>query len=176
MKSVFYSLLSLCLLTAPVFGQQKPASEQNPLTDGKLMYVGSMPQNLDAWIVHDLQSWGKYKPTRDPEGVDLVMKAYKPETKTEYRLRQGIPQPKEVKKKGERKHVMFSISVTDWVTGSLVWRADVLDRKPKRNQIAAPSEDAEISARGLSTQQLAQDIIRELRRYADHLASQPDVH
>ena len=176
MKGVRYSLLSLCLLVAPVFGQQKTEGKQNPLINGKLMYVGPMPRNLDAWVVHDLKAWGKYTPTRDPEGVDLVMKAYEPETRIKYQMRRGIPQPKEVKKKRDRKPVMFSISVTDWVTGRLVWQADVLDRKPKRNQAMAPGEDAEISARGLSTQQLAQDITRELRRYADHLASQPGAH
>jgi len=176
MKAVLYSLLSLCLLANPVFGQQKTGGEQNPLIDGKLMYVGRMPQNLDSWIVHDLQSWGKYKPTRDSEGVDLVMKAYEPETRIQYRMRRGIPQPKEVKKKGERKNIMFSITVTDWVTGRQVWQADVLDRKPKRDEVMAPSEDTAISARGLSNQQLAQAITRELRRYADHLASRPGVH
>ena len=176
MKVVLNSLLSLCLLVAPALGQQKAEGKQNPLIDGKLMYVGSMPQNLDGWIVHDLDAWGKYKPTREIEGVDLVMKAYEPETKVQYEMHRGIPQPKKVQEKGDHKSVMFSISVTDWVTGRLVWQAEVVDRKPKRNQSVTPSEDAEIRARGLSTQQLAQAITRELRRYVDHLASQPGVH
>jgi len=175
MKAALYSLLSLCLFAAPVMGQQKGQGKKDPLVDGKLMYVGRMPENIDAWIVHDLGAWGRYKPTRQIEGVDLVMKAYKPETRTQYKMRRGIPQPREVRKDRNRKRVMFSIVVTDWVTGSEVWQADVVDRKPKSNQLPALSEDTEIRARGLSTQQIAQAITRELRRYVDHLVSQPGV-
>ena len=173
MKVVLYSLLSVCLLAALVMGQHKTQEEKSPLVVGKLMYVGKMPENLDAWIVHDLSSWGKYKPAREIEGVDLVMKAYEPETRTQYEMRRGIPHPKEVPKDRNRKHVRFSIVVTDWVTGLQVWQADILDRKPKRNAESAPDENAEIGAKGLSTQQIAQAIIRDLRRYADHLAAQP---
>ena len=172
MKVVFCSLVSLCLLVAPAAGQQKTGGKQNALIDGKLMYVGKMPENVDAWIVHDLSAWGKYKPTRQIEGVDLVMKAYEPETELQYRVRHGIPEPKEVRKDRERKHVMFSIVVTDWVTGKQVWQADIMNRKPKRNGSGKPGEDAEISARGLSSQQIAQAITRELRRYVDHLGPQ----
>ncbi len=172
MKAVLCTLVSLCLLVVPTSAQQKSEGKQNPLLDGKLMYVGRMPNNIDAWIVHDLSSWGKYRPTREIEGVDLVMKAYKPETEMEYKMRRGIPQPKEVHKDRARKHVMFSIVVTDWVTGAHVWQADILDLKPKSNESLAPSEDAEIRARGLSSELLAQAITRELRRYVDHLGAQ----
>jgi hypothetical protein len=176
MKVILYSLLSVCLLAVPVMSQQKSQGTERPLVDGKLMYVGKMPENLDAWIVNDLSVWGKYKPTRQIEGVDLVMKAYEPEKEVQYKLRRGIPQPKEVRKDRNRKHVMFSIFVDDWVTGRQVWRADIMDRKPKRDENMTPSEDAEINAKGLSSQQIAQAITRELRRYVDHLGSQPGVH
>ena len=172
MKVVLCTLVSLCLLAAPASAQQNSEGKQNPLLDGKLMYVGSMPNNIDAWIVHDLSAWGKYRPTREIEGVDLVMKAYKPETEVEYKMRRGIPQPKEVQKDRARKHVMFSVVVTDWVTGNQVWQADIMDRNPKSNESSAPSEDAGISARGLSSEHLAQAITRELRRYVDHLGAQ----
>jgi len=175
MKVALYSLLSVYLFAAPVMGQQKSQRIQKPLIDGKLMYVGKMPDNLDAWIVHDLGVWGRYKPTRQIEGVDLVMKAYEPETKTQYEMRRGIPHPREVRKDRNRKHVMFSIVVTDWVTGREVWQADIVDRKPKRNQAPALSEHTEIRARGLSTQQIAQAVIRELRRYVDHRGSKTGV-
>lgn len=168
MKVILCSLLSVYLFAAPVMGQQKSQGTQKPLVDGKLMYVGKMPQNLDAWIVHDLSAWGKYKPTRQIEGVDLVMKAYEPETKTQYEMRRGIPHPREVRKDRDRRHVMFSIVVTDWVTSRQVWQADIVNRKPNRNQAPALSEETEIRARGLSSQQLAQAVIRELRRYVDH--------
>lgn len=176
MKFALYSLLSLCVLTAPAVGQQKKQEKKDPLVGGKLMYVGRMPENIDAWIVNDLNVWGKYKPTRQVEGVDLVMKAYEPETKTQYKMRRGIPQPREVRKDHDRKNVRYSIVVTDWVTGHEVWQADILNRKPKRNEVATPREDAEIAARGFSTQQIAQAIIRELRRYVEHLASRPETH
>jgi hypothetical protein len=176
MKLVVYTLVSLCLLVAPVRGQQKNEGNQNRLLNGKLMYVGRMPENIDAWIVQNVSTWGKYKPTRQIEGVDFVMKAYEPEMETQYKMRHGIPQPKEVRKDRERKHVMFSIVVTDWVTGRQVWQADIVDRKPKNNEAVTPREDTEINARGLSSQQIAQAITRELRRYVDHQDSQPGIH
>ena len=176
MKIARYCLLSLCLLSIPAIGQQNNKGMQDPLVGGKLMYVGKMPENLDGWIVNDLSAWGKYKPTRQIEGVDLVMKAYEPETEVQYKLRRGIPRPKEVPKDRRRKHVMFSIMVDDWVTGHQVWKADIMDQKPKRDENAAPSADAEINAGGLSSQQVAQAITRELRRYVDHLSSQPGAH
>ncbi|HKT10198.1 MAG TPA: hypothetical protein VJW77_00090 [Terriglobia bacterium] len=176
MKVALYGLLSICVLAAPAVGQQKKQEKKDPLVSGRLMYVGQMPEGIDAWIVNDLSAWGKYKPTREVEGADLVMKAYEPETKTQYEMRRGIPQPREVRKDRNRKNVMYSIVVTDWVTGNEVWQADIMNRKPKRNEEATPGENAEIDARGLSTQQIAQAIIRELRRYVDHLASQPENH
>ncbi len=169
-------LLSLCLLSIPAMGQQNNQGMKDPLVGGKLMYVGKMPENLDGWIVNDLSAWGKYKPTRQIEGVFLVMKAYEPETEVQYKLRKGIPQPKEVRKDRGRKHVMFSIIVDDWVSGQQVWKADIMDQKSKRDENAAPSADAAINAGGLSSQQVAQAITRELRRYVDHLSSQPRAH
>ena len=176
MKRGLYCLLLLCLLSIPAMGQQNNQGMQDPLVGGKLMYVGKMPENLDGWIVNDLSAWGKYKPTRQIEGVDLVMKAYEPETEVQYKLRKGIPQPKEVRKDRRQKHVMFSIIVDDWVSGQQVWKADIMDQKSKRDENAAPSADAAINAGGLSSQQVAQAITRELRRYVDHLSSQPRAH
>lgn len=177
MKVVRYYLLSLCLLSIPVMGQQKNQGKQNTLVDGKLMYVGKMPDNLDGWIIDQLSAWGKYKPTRQVEGVDLVMKAYEPETEVQYKLRRGIPQPKkEVRKDRDRKHVMLSIILDDWVTGQQVWKADIMDQKPKRNENNPPGPDAEINAGGLSSQQVAQAVTRELRRYVDDLSSQSGAH
>lgn len=171
MKVVAYSAITLFLLALPALGQQSTREEANPLTDGKLMYVGRMPDNLDSWLVVDLRAWGKYKPTRDAEGVDLVMEAQEPEKKVEYEMRQGIPQPKRVEKRGGRRPIMFSIVVTDWVTRRAVWQADILDKKPKkgRREITTGSR-SEIYAKGLSTQELAEEILRTLRSYVDHLA------
>lgn len=175
MRVALYSLVSLCLLTTPAAGQQKARENKNPLVDGKLMYVARMPDNLDAWIVSDLGEWGRYKPTRQIEGVDLAMKAYEPETRIQYEMRRGLPRPKEVRTDRKRKHVMFSIVVTDWVTGRQVWQADIMNRKPNRDAITKPGENVEINAKGYSPQHMAQAITRELRRYVDHLSSQPGV-
>lgn len=176
MKVLLYGLLSVCMLVSPVFGQQKTKEKQNPLVDGKLMYVGHMPERVDTWIVYDLKAWGKYKPTRDPEGVDLVMKAYAPERRTEYRMRNGVPQPRRVPQDREHKDVIFSIDVSDWVTGRLVWQADILDRKPKSDRPATSGEETKIRARGLSSEQLAQTIVNALRSYVDQLAKQQGSH
>lgn len=176
MKVFALSLLSLCLLLSPAFGQQKAHGEQNPLVHGKLMYVGRMPENIDTWVVYDLKAWGKYTPTRNPEGVDLTMKAHAPETRTRYVMRNGVPQPQKVPERHGHKRVLFTVDVTDWVTGRLVWQAEILDRKPKNNRQTAPSDDVEINVRGLPTEQIAQAIVRELHAYVDHLASQHQSH
>jgi hypothetical protein len=173
MKAAVTSAIALCLLAMLALGQHPAQENSSPLIDGKLMYVGRMPANLDSWIVVDLRTWGKYKPTRDSEGVDLVMEAHEPETSVEYQMRRGIPQPKNVEKKHGHKPVMFSVIVTDWVTGRPVWQADILDRKPKKgSREMTTGSHSEIYARGLSTQQLAQEILRTLRSYVDHLPSE----
>lgn len=176
MKVFLYGLLSLCMLASPAFGQQKTKGKQSPLVHGKLMYVGHMPGRIDTWIVYDLKAWGKYTPTRDPEGVDLVMKAYAPARRTEYRMHNGLPQPRKVPENREKKDVMFTIEVSDWVTNRLVWKADIIDRKPKGNQSSKPGEEVKIRARGLSSEQLAQTVVNALRSYEEQLAAHGASH
>ncbi|HVA01389.1 MAG TPA: hypothetical protein VMV34_07015 [Terriglobia bacterium] len=173
-KVAAFSIVAICALALPALAQQPSPQESNPLIDGKLMYVGRMPENIDSWIVADLRTWGKYKPTRDSEGVDLVMEAQKPETRMEYEMKHGVPQPKSVDKRRGPKRIMFTIVVTDWVTGRRVWEADILDRKEKngRRETTTGSR-SEVYARGLSTQQLAEAILRALRSYVMHLAPEP---
>ncbi|MCL5005850.1 MAG: hypothetical protein M1404_04895 [Acidobacteria bacterium] len=174
MKTIVYSVITLFLLVPPALGQQQPTRNvPNPLIDGKLMYVGRMPENLDSWIVVDLRSWGKYKPTRDPEGVDLVMEAEEPERSVEYEMRQGVPQPRRVERRREDRGVMFRIVVADWVTRRPVWQADILDKKPKKgHREITKGTHSEIYARGLSNQELAEEILRTLRSYVDYLSSE----
>src|SRR5512146_3485890 len=105
MKGLATGVVAMCLLAWPTLAQQPGSQEQNPLIDGKLMYVGRMPQNIDSWIVAGLRTWGKFKPTRDSEGVDLVMEAHKPETRMEYEMKHGVPQPKSERKRHGPKHV-----------------------------------------------------------------------
>ncbi len=170
MKAFASCALALFFLATPAIGQGL-AQERNPLIDGKLMYVGWMPDNLDSWIVVDLRAWGKYKPTRDAEGVDLVMEAQKPERRTEFQMRHGIPQPKQVERR--RGRIMFSIVVANWVTRKTVWQADILDKKPQKGRREATTGSrSEIYAKGFSTQELAEEILRTLRSYVDHLSSE----
>lgn len=176
MKVFAYSLLSLCLLASPALGQQKTKAKPNPLVHGKLMYVGKMPENIDSWIVYDLKAWGKYTPTRDPEGVDMTMKAYAPRTRTTYEMRNGVPQPRKVPEQNHHKRVMFTIDVADWVTRRLVWQANIVDRKPKHDRPAKPGEEVDIDVRGLSTEQIAQSIVNALRSYENYLASHHAGH
>lgn len=171
MKAIAYSLAAICLVAVTAPGQQHAPERPNPLVDGKLMFVGRMPENLDSWIVAGLRSWGKYKPTRDPEGVGLEMRAYQPQRRTEYEMRQGIPQPKKTGKRDRDRRAMFSIVVTDWVTGKPVWDADILDRKQKKGRReTSTGSHSEIYARGLSPQALAQEILRTLRAYVTKLS------
>ena len=171
MKAIAYSLAAICLVTVSALGQQPATEKSNPLVDGKLMFVGKMPENLDSWIVVGLRSWGKYKPTRDPEGVGLEMRAYQPTRKVEYEMRQGIPQPKRTGKRDRDKQLMFTIVVTDWVTGKPVWEADILDRKQKNGRREnSTGSHSEIYARGLSSQVLAEEILRALRAYVAKLS------
>jgi hypothetical protein len=171
---IAWSLAAICLLVWPALGQQTGGQETNPLVDGKLMYVGRMPENLDSWIVVNLRSWGKYKPTRDPEGVDLVMEADKPETRVEYEMRRGVPQPKRVEKRHGDKRLLFTVVVADWVTRRPVWQAEILDRKQKNGRRETTSgSHSEIYAKGLSSHELAEEILRTLRSYVERLSREP---
>src|SRR2546430_8521284 len=119
----------------PAAGQQTEPKRPNRLVTAKLICVTSMEDDLDQWILDDLRAWGKYRVTGDPEGADLVMRAYKPEKEPRYRVgREGIPQPK-----GERHELpALSVTVVDWVTNERLSEAEIIITKPKR-QDAEPS-------------------------------------
>jgi hypothetical protein len=143
-----------------------PAST-NRLVTGKLIYVAPMPNNLDKWLQEDLRTWGRYRVTSNPEGVDLEISAEIPERRPQYRERHGVPLPKSQSKKRPQE---TSISVTDWTTGAELWSATLLDRNPKANESApAPAATVEIPARDLTPDQLALKITRELERYVEEI-------
>lgn len=145
---------------------QAPDSKPNKLVSGKIVYVASMPTGLDRWIVEDLQDWGKYRVTANPEGVDLVMNANAPEKDTRYVLKKGVPQPKK-ERPGPQ---VVSISVTDWVTGQTLWQIDLVDRKPKSDEgESQPGPHMSLSVRGLVPDQIAQAVTRNLRQYVGQL-------
>lgn len=167
LAGLILSLLSGSLLA------QAPGSKPNELVAGKLVCVNPMPMNLDRWIVEDLQSWGKYRVTANPEGVDLVMNATALEKETKYVLKKGVPQPKK-ERPGPQ---VRSISVTDWVTGQTLWQIDLLDRKPKDDE-AEPQPDPHMSlaVRGLAPDKIAQAVTRSLRQYVDQLEKKSAVN
>jgi hypothetical protein len=162
---------------AVALGQQAPAEKPNELTVGKLIYVAPMPNGLDQWIVDFLRRWGKYKVTSDQEGVDLVIEAANPEKGIKLETRGGTAQPKGAdrshlpnskEKSGELPPT--SICVIDWVTSQPVWQADVLKRKPKKEEATLPAgPQTKIFARDMTSDQLAQKVIAKLREYEEGL-------
>lgn len=160
LASLILSLFSASLLA------QAPGSKPNELVSGKLVCVTPMPMNLDRWIIEDLQGWGKYRVTANPEGVDLVMNATTPEKETKYVLKKGVPQPKK-ERPGPQ---VMSISVTDWVTGQTLWQIDLVDRKPKDEEAESqPDPHMSLYVRGLAPDKIAQAVTRSLRQYVDEL-------
>src|SRR5436309_5298755 len=163
----FLLRLAVSLASPSAAGQQTEPKRPNRLVTAKLICVTSMEDNLDQWILDDLRAWGKYRVTGDPEGADLVMRAYRPEKEPRYRVgREGIPQPK-----GERRELpALSVTVVDWVTNERLWEAEILNKKPKsRDAEASPGPETQIYARGLKPDQLAQKLTRKLRDYVEVL-------
>ncbi|HUI43168.1 MAG TPA: hypothetical protein VL523_14490 [Terriglobia bacterium] len=166
-------VLSCAALAGPVApraaAQQSAASPPNRLVTGKLIYVGPMPDGLDRWLQEDLKTWGRYRVTSNPEGVDLEMNVIVPERQPQYRERHGVPLPK---KESRDKPRETSIDVVDWVSGERVWSATLLDKKIDHNAPPpAPGPTLEIRARGMTPDQLALRITTELRRYVEQLES-----
>lgn len=157
------------VVRVPPQAQTRPAAREtnNRLLTGKLIYVAPMPNNLDKWLQEDLRTWGRYRVTGNPEGVDLEIDAEVPERQTRYRQRHGVPLPKSESKKEPRE---TSISVVDWTTGAQLWSAALLNRNPRANEPSpAPASSIEIPARDMTSDQLALKITRELQRYVEQL-------
>jgi hypothetical protein len=173
-------LIGLCFVLAAgrAVAQQASPKKPNELVAGKLLYVAPMPANLDEWILDYLRRWGKYKVTGNPEGVDLVVKAYSPEKEMELEMRGGVPQPRGEGRRlpspipGKKHEELPAVSITvfDWVTNEPLWHADILDRKQKKDEAnPPPGPQTKIFARGLATDQLAQRITAKLREYVGQL-------
>ena len=172
--SVGLVVVGICALA---LAQQAPAEKPNELVVGKLIYVASMPDGLDQWIIDFLRGWGKYKVTSDPEGVDLVIQATNPEKELQLETRAGTAQPRGADRppspihKGKHDELpAISISVIDWVTNQPVWYADILNRKQKKDEATPPAgPQTKIFARAMTSDQLAQKVIAKLREYEEAL-------
>jgi hypothetical protein len=171
---------SVCLLLAGIcvlaLGQQAPAEKPNELVAGKLIYVDSMPDGLDQWLVDFLRRWGKYKITSNAEGVDLVIEAVNPEKDLQLETRGGTAQPKGSDRphlpmsRGKHRLPVTSISVIQWVSSQPVWYADILDRKPKKDETDLPAgPKTKIFAHAMTSDQIAQRIVAKLREYEEGL-------
>ena len=173
-STVCLAVLGTCALG---LGQQPPAAKPNELVAGKLIYVASMPGDLDQWIIDFLQRWGKYKVTSNQEGVDLVIQAVKPENQLRLETRGGIAQPRgsdrphlPTSKEKSNELPPVSISVIDWVTDQPLWQAGILNRKPKEDEAALPAgPQTKIFARGMTPDQLAQKVVAKLKEYEEGL-------
>ncbi|HEV2176755.1 MAG TPA: hypothetical protein VGW33_06100 [Terriglobia bacterium] len=138
----------------------------NKLLTGKMIYVAPMPDNLDQWITQSLTAWQRYKVTANPEGVDIVFRAVIPDEDTRLKLRRGVPQPARQRKGPPTP----SVKVLDWVTGAILWQADIVDKKVKEGAPAPPpGAHVQILARGLSTDRLGAKVARAFREYVESL-------
>jgi hypothetical protein len=173
-SSVGLVVVGICALA---LGQQAPVEKPNELVVGKLIYVAPMPDGLDQWIIDFLRRWGKYKVTSNPEGVDLVLQATNPEKELRLENRAGTAQPRGADRppspihKGKHDEVPAnSISVIDWVTSQPIWRADILDRKQKKDEADLPAgPQTKIFARAMTSDQLAQKVTAKLKEYEEEL-------
>lgn len=166
---------AICLLTmicAIARGQQTPAEKPNQLVAGKLIYVEPMADGLDQWIVDFLRRWGKYKLTNNPEGVDLVIQAVNPDKDLRLEDRGGTAEPKG----SDRPHLpgskkrnelpATSISVINWVSSQVVWQADILNRKQKKDEAEPPlGPQTKIFARDMTSDQIAAKVVEKLKEY-----------
>ncbi len=147
--------------------QPAAPAQANRLVTGRLVYVAPMPDQLDKWLQSDLEQWGKYKVTSNPEGVDLEIRAIVPDREPKYRERHGVPLPKQESK--DKPHE-DEIDVVDWTTGARLWTVTLLDKKVDHNAPQpTPGPSLEIHARGMTADQLALKLTGELRRYVEQL-------
>jgi len=171
--SVGLVVVGICALA---LGQQAPAEKPNQLVVGKVIYVESMPDGLDQWIIDFLRRWGKYKVTSNPEGVDLVIQANNPEKELRLENRAGTAQPRGADRpplpihRGKHELPANSISVINWVTSQPVWNADILNRNQKKDEATPPAgPQTQIFARDMTSDQLAQKVVAKLREYEEAL-------
>jgi len=169
-----------CLMAVGIYatarGQQAASEKPNALVVGKLIYVESMQDGLDQWIIDFLRRWGKYKVTTNPEGVDLVIQAVNPEKDLRLETRGGTAEPKGSDRPHlpiSKKHTELgttSISVVSWVSNQTVWQADILNRKPKKDEADVPAgPQTKIFARDMTSDQVAAKLVGKLKEYEQGL-------
>ena len=172
----FGACLMLLGTHATASGQQAPSEKPNQLVVGKLIYVESMQDGLDQWIIDFLRRWGKYKVTTNPEGVDLVIQAVNPDKELRLETRGGTAEPKGSDRPRlpiSKKHPQLpatSITVVNWVSSQTVWQAEILNRKPKNDEAGIPAgPQTKIFARDMTSDQIAAQVVDKLKEYEQGL-------
>ena len=158
-------LLLLCFPASLIAESARTSPAPNRLLTARIAYVAPMPDNLDQWLMEDLKAWGKYQITGNPQGVDLMIRAKKPEAEPHYVFRNGRVQPRQT-----NKPPVLSVTAVDWVTGAKLWQANVLNESPKKNISSPPGPETDIYARHMKPDQIAQRCATLLRLYVQHLA------
>lgn len=162
------AILLAATLTLPLsfLASSSRAAEANRLTTAKVIYVEPMPGGLDQWFIQDLRAWGKYRIAGSEEGVDLVVKAEKPQPHfTRHRT------PPALHRK-QKEPPILSVEVVDWVTGGLLWQGDILNVSEKKDQSSSAGPETEIDARHMKPDEIAERATNLLRRYVEGLESQ----
>jgi len=162
---MFQTRVLVSLILSFVTGAQVPTSKPNKLVSAKIVYVAPMPVSLDQWLAEDLRSWGKYRVTANPEGVDLTVSCIEPDNETKYGLKKGVPQPK----KQRPGPPVVSIKVVDWTTNQILWEVQLLDRKPKDESESPAGPHSSLQVRGLKPEEIAQAVTQTLRQYVEQL-------
>ncbi|MGH9400527.1 MAG: hypothetical protein ACRD2P_00285 [Terriglobia bacterium] len=165
MRKLLSFSLGFAFLAATFFARPSGASEPNRLTTAKVIYIEPMPGQLDQWLIQDLRAWGKYQIASSEQGVDLVVRAKKPENKIHFTPHETPP----VLHRQRKTPPVLSVTVVDWVTGARMWEADVLNASPKKNQTSEPGPETEIDARHMTPDQIAERCTNLLRRYVEGL-------
>ena len=165
MRKLFSLSFGLVFLAATFSARPSGASEPNRLTTAKVIYVEPMPGQLDQWLIQDLRAWGKYQIASSEQGVDLVIRAKKPENKIHFTPHETPP----VLHRHRKGPPVLSVTVVDWVTGARMWEADVLNTSTKKNQTPDLGPETEIDARHMTPDQIAERCTNLLRRYVEGL-------
>lgn len=157
--------LGLILLSVPAFATRSAASQPNRLVTAKVIYVEPMPNHLDQWIIMDLRAWGRYRIASSEAGVDLVIRAKEAEKKVHFTRRERPPVL-------QRKHTappVLAVTAVDWVSGAMMWQADILNTGLKKNHIPPAGPETKIDARHLKPDQIAERCVNLLRQYVESL-------
>ncbi|MGH9431557.1 MAG: hypothetical protein ACRD3T_08440 [Terriglobia bacterium] len=169
-----WAAIALILSAGCGFGQQQSQPQPNKLLTGKLIYVAPMPNELDRWVTEDLRAWERYHVSTDPEGVDLEMTSNARPEDTHFVWRNGLPKKQAPNKKQPQ---VLSVTVVDWVTKAWLWRADILDKKLKKDEPPPPlGPHTKIYAHGMTPDQIAATITRTFREYVQQLQQNGAQH